>query len=149
MRYRAEGDPIFVNNCHCRLCQRQTGSTSVVNAFFESERVTVLSGELIETIFEAGSGGEHVVRRCATCGTAVISHYPRVGRLGAGIRVGTFDDPSAFRPDAVVFTESKMPWVAVPEGIPAFEAYYSPSELLPPERFERLLALIDRKATAM
>ena len=36
VRYRVEGEPIFVNNCHCRLCQRQTGSTSVVNAFFES-----------------------------------------------------------------------------------------------------------------
>jgi hypothetical protein len=38
VRYRVEGEPIFVNNCHCRLCQQQTGSTSVVNAFFESER---------------------------------------------------------------------------------------------------------------
>lgn len=39
VRYRVEGDPIFVNNCHCTQCQHQTGSTSVVNAFFESERV--------------------------------------------------------------------------------------------------------------
>ena len=44
VRYRVEGEPIFVNNCHCRLCQQQTGSTSVVNAFFESERVTLLAG---------------------------------------------------------------------------------------------------------
>ena len=44
VRYRVEGEPIFVNNCHCRLCQQQTGSTSVVNAFFETERVTVSAG---------------------------------------------------------------------------------------------------------
>lgn len=145
VRYRVEGGPIFVNNCHCRLCQRQTGSTSVVNAFFESERITVLSGELAEATFTAGGGGEHVVRRCAGCGTALFSHYPRVGRLGTGIRVGSLDDPGAFRPDAVVFTESRMPWVALPEGIPAFEAYYSPPDLLPPERFERLMVLVERK----
>src|SRR6187551_3379382 len=46
VRYRVEGEPIFVKNCHCRQCQQQTGSTSVVNAFFESERITPLQGEL-------------------------------------------------------------------------------------------------------
>lgn len=145
VRYRVEGEPIFVNNCHCRLCQRQTGSTSVVNAFFESDRVTVTQGALIEYTFKGGSGSDHVMRRCAECGTAVFSHYPRAGRLSTGIRVGSFDDPSAFTPTAVVFTESKMPWVALPEGIPAFEQYYEPSELLAPDRFARLQALVERK----
>jgi hypothetical protein len=145
VRYRVEGEPIFVNNCHCRLCQRQTGSTSVVNAFYEAERVTVSSGSLTENVLVSGSGGEHVVRRCAQCGTALFSHYPRLGRLGAGIRVGTLDDPSAFTPTAVIFTESKMPWVALPEGIPAFEQAYSPKELLSEANFARLIALIERR----
>ena len=35
MRYRVVGTPIFVNNCHCKQCQQQTGSTSVVNAMYE------------------------------------------------------------------------------------------------------------------
>ena len=48
VRYRVEGEPIFVNNCHCRLCQQQTGSTSVVNAFFESERITLSQGDLTD-----------------------------------------------------------------------------------------------------
>jgi hypothetical protein len=43
VRYRVSGEPINVNNCHCRQCQCQTGSTSVVNAFFEAERVTHLA----------------------------------------------------------------------------------------------------------
>jgi len=144
VRFRVEGQPIYVNNCHCRLCQRQTGSTGVVNAFYESDRLTVLGGDLAESTFTSGSGGEHVVSRCAACGTALFSYYPRVGRAGVGIRVGAFDEPGAFRPDAVVFTGNRMPWVALPEGIPAFEAYYRPSELLPPERFARLMALVER-----
>jgi len=145
VRYQVQGEPIFVNNCHCLLCQRQTGSTSVVNAFYESERVGVTRGELTEHGLAAGSGGEHVIRRCAACGTALFSHYPRVGRLGTAIRVGSFDDPSPFRPTAIVFTSSKMPWVALPEGIPAFEEYYSPKELLSEENFARLIALVERK----
>jgi hypothetical protein len=146
LRYEARGEPIFVNNCHCRLCQRQTGSTSVVNAFYESERVTVTQGELTEHGFLAGSGGEHIVRRCAQCGSAVFSYYPRVGRLGTGIRVGSFGDPSPFTPTAVVFTASKMPWVALPEDVPAFEEYYSPKDLLSEANFARLVALVERKA---
>jgi hypothetical protein len=146
VRYRVRGEPINVNNCHCTLCQRQTGSTSVVNAFFEADRVTILSGELSENTVTAGSGNPHVIRRCARCGTALFSHYSRFGRLGMGVRVGSLDDSAAFQPDAVVFAGNRMPWVELPVGIPAFENYYDPRELLPPERFARLAALVERRS---
>lgn len=145
LRYRVTGDPIFVNNCHCTQCQHQTGSTSVVNAFYEAERIEVLDGALSEHEVKAGSGGPHVICRCAQCGAAVLSFYPRLGRLGAGLRVGTLDDPSRMRPDAVIFTAEKMPWVALPEGIPAFETTYAFAEVIPPERVARMMALIERR----
>lgn len=43
------------------------------------------------------------------------------------------------------FTESMMPWVALPEGIPAFATVYDPFELLPPERVARRQATIERR----
>ena len=138
VRYELTAPPIFVNNCHCRLCQVQTGSTSVVNAFVEGEHLNQLSGETTRHIVKAGNGGDHAIVRCAECGTALWSFYPRLGELGAGFRAGTLDDPSALTPDAA--------WVALPEGIPTFETTYNPAELLPPERFARLKALIDRRA---
>jgi hypothetical protein len=145
VRYRAQGDPIFVNNCHCRLCQQQTGSTSVVNAFFETERLELLQGALTEHVVPSGSGGPHTICRCAQCGCAIWSHYPRLGRLGAGLRVGTLDDPVSLRPDAVIFTESAMPWAAFPPDIPAFATTYNALELLPPERVARLQAMVERR----
>jgi len=45
----------------------------------------------------------------------------------------------------VIFTESKMPWVALPEGIPAFERYYDFREILPAQNFERLMTLVERR----
>ena len=146
VRYRIVGEPIFTNNCHCRQCQRQTGSTSVVNAFFESERFTLLSGELVGHTVPSGSGGPHEMRRCSTCGGAILSHFPPNGRHLSALRVGTLDDPGAFTPDAVIFASEKMPWVTLPEGVPAFERDYRHRELLPPERFERLKALARRAA---
>lgn len=146
VRYEVRGDPIYVNNCHCSQCQRQTGSTSVVNAFFETEALTLLSGETSRHVLKAGSGGDHVIVRCARCGTAMWSHYPRLRELGLGLRVGTLDEPGSVRPDAVIFAKEAMNWVAFPADIPRFETVYDPSQLLPPERFGRLRALLEKRA---
>lgn len=145
VRYRVEGEAMMVHNCHCRLCQQQTGSTSVVNAFFEADRVTVLHGEITEHELKGGSGRSHVICRCAACGTALWSWYGRLGRLSYGIRAGTLDEPGSVTPDVVIFTESRMPWVALPEGIPTFGQYYDFSEVLPAESFGRLMKLVERR----
>ncbi len=145
VRYRVLGEPVFAGNCHCRLCQQQTGSTSVVNAFFESEHIELLEGVLSENAVATGSGGEQTICRCSRCGTAVWSHYPRLGRLGAGVRVGTLDNAASIAIDAVIYIESKLPWVTLPEGIPAFQQGYDFREVLPAERFARLAALSERR----
>jgi hypothetical protein len=145
VRYLLRGEPIFTNNCHCRLCQQQTGSTSVVNAFFEMERITLLTGALRENVVEGGSGKPHTICRCAACGMAVWSYYGRLGRLGAGVRVGTLDDSGSITPDAVIFTASAMPWVAFPEDIPRFAQFYDFAEILPAERLARFGVLLDRR----
>jgi hypothetical protein len=144
VRYRLKDEPMYVNNCHCRLCQIQTGTGSAVNAFIETDRLEHLSGELSEHEFVTGSGGIQIVVRCAKCGKPLWSHYPRLGRKTAGIRVGTLDDPSAVRPDAAIFVVSKPEWAPLPEGVPQFEEYYNPAELLPAERFERMKALLPK-----
>ena len=145
VRYRLTGEPIMVHNCHCRLCQQQTGSTSVVNLFVETDRIDLLQGELTDHVVLGGSGNPHTIRRCGTCGTALWSHYARLGTLGAGLRAGTLDNPDGVTPDVVIFTKSKMPWVPLPEGIPAFEEYYEFREVLPAQSNARLMALAERR----
>jgi hypothetical protein len=144
-RYRASGEPIFVNYCLCRLCQRQTGSTGVVNAFYEAERIELLKGDLAADVVTAGSGGAHAIHRCGECGTALWSTYPRMGTIAMGLRVGTLDEPGDIKPDAVIFTDSKMPWVALPEDIPAFATTYDAFALLPADRSARLRVLVARR----
>jgi hypothetical protein len=39
VRYRLVSSPMFVHCCHCRDCQRQTGSAFVLNALIETDRV--------------------------------------------------------------------------------------------------------------
>lgn len=141
VRYRLKDEPIFVNNCHCRLCQGQTGTGSAVNAFIEMDRLDHLSGELAEHKLETGSGATQIVVRCAACGTPLWSHY-RLGRKAAALRVGTLDSPSAVQLDAAVYVTDKPEWAALPEGVPQFEAYYDPARRLSAERYVRLKALL-------
>ena len=144
VRYRLTDEPIVVNNCHCTLCQRQTGTGSAVNAFIEAEHLEQLSGEVTRHEVPTGSGATQTIVRCAQCGTPLWSHYPRLGDKAAAVRVGTLDDPSSVQPDAAIFVADKPAWASLPSGVPAFDQYYNPAEILPEQRFARMKALLEQ-----
>jgi hypothetical protein len=54
------------------------------------------------------------------------------------------DEPSAVRLDAAIFVVERPDWAPLPEGVPHFEEYYNPGELLPTERFARMKALLPK-----
>ena len=70
------------------------------------------------------------------CQTAVWSQYGGAAKLRF-VRVGTLDDPTALTPDVHIYTRSKQPWVTLPEGVPAFPAYYNSREVWPAASLER------------
>ena len=144
VRYRLNDEPFIVHNCHCRLCQRQTGTGSAVNAFIESDRLEQLSGELVEYDFKTGSGATQTVVRCTSCGTPVWSFYPRLGRKVAAIRVGTLDDPSAAAPDVAIYVADKPGWAPLPQNTPAFDEFYNPADVYPPASLARLQAVLQQ-----
>jgi hypothetical protein len=144
VRYRLKDEPFIVHNCHCRLCQRQTGTGSAVNAFIESDRLELLAGELTENEFKTGSAQTQAVVRCAACGTPLWSFYPRLGPKVAAVRVGTLDDPSAAPPDVAIFAADKPAWAPLPDGIPAYPEFYNPADVYRPQSLARLQALLDQ-----
>jgi hypothetical protein len=139
VRYRLTSEPLFVNCCHCLNCQRQTGSAFVVNILIEADRFELLTGEPQAVSVPREEGDDQVIWRCPTCQVAVYSTYgwPAV----RFVRAGTLDDPSSVAPDAHIYTRSKVPWVALPESVPAFDVYYDRHELWPAESRERVEAL--------
>jgi len=145
VRYRMSGKPLFVNCCHCRWCQRETGSAFVLNAMIEAERVQLLEGEvqMIDTPSNSGKGQR--VARCPKCFVALWSHYAGAGQALSFVRVGTLDDPESQTPDAHIFTSSKQPWVQLPAGVPAFAEFYKPAEQWPQDSLDRYAALKAKK----
>jgi hypothetical protein len=141
VRYRLASAPMFVHCCHCRDCQRQTGSAFVINALIETDRIELLAGRPVPVAVPTDSGLPHDIHRCATCQTAMWSDYGRRLVLRF-VRVGTLDDAAALQPDVHIFTRSKLPWVALPKTVPAFDAYYDPKVLWPAASLERRRAIL-------
>ena len=140
VRYRLASAPMFVHCCHCRDCQRQTGSAFALNALIETDRVTILAGAPQAVAAPTDSGRPHAIYRCPDCQTAVWSEYGGVSALRF-VRVGTLDDPGALTPDVHIYTRSKLAWITLPAGVPAFEEYYDSNQLWPPASLERRRAL--------
>jgi hypothetical protein len=140
-RYRLADAPMFVHCCHCRDCQRQTGSAFVINALIETDRIALLTGELRRVAVPTDSGRPHRIFRCATCQTAMWSEYGGIEALRF-VRVGTLDDPAAIPPNVHIYVRSKLPWVTLPEGVPSFEAYYDSRKLWPAASLRRRRAIL-------
>jgi hypothetical protein len=133
--------PMAVHCCHCRDCQRQTGSAFVLNALIEAARVELQAGAVVRSAMPTDSGRPHGIYRCSSCGTAVWSEYGGLESLRF-MRVGTLDEPRALAPTVHIYTRSKQPWVRLPDGVPTFEAYYDSSTVWPPESLARRKAVL-------
>ena len=79
VRYRMTSKPMFVHCCHCRWCQRETGTAFALNALIESDRVVLLSGEPEAVNTPSNSGNGQKIVRCPVCRIAVWSHYAGAG----------------------------------------------------------------------
>ena len=64
VRYRMTTKPLFVHCCHCRWCQRETGSAFVLNAMIEAERVDLMSGDVDIVDTPSASGRGQKISRC-------------------------------------------------------------------------------------
>ena len=140
VRYRLEAKPLFVHCCHCTWCQRESGSAFALNAMIEAAAVAVLQGHPVKTTLPSASGKGQIFHRCPDCGVTLWSHYGGAGEKIAFVRVGTLDDPSAVPPDIHIYTATKLPWVRLPDDVPAVPAFYRFSEQWPSEAIERFKA---------
>jgi hypothetical protein len=146
VRYRLNRAPMFVHCCHCTACQIETGTAFVLNALVESDRVETLRGAPEPVLTPSESGRGQQVWRCPDCRVALWSNYGGAVDVLRFVRVGTLDTPAALPPDVHIYTRSKLPWVRLPESVPAFEAYYDSATLWPAASLERRAAVMAKGA---
>lgn len=142
VRYRMMSKPLFVHCCHCRWCQRETGSAFALNAMIEADRVRLLQGDVIGIDIPSNSGKGQRVSRCPKCHIAVWSNYAGAGDALRFVRVGTLDEPERLPPDIHIFTDSKQPWVVLSPGIPVEREFYKAAARWPPDSLERRATML-------
>ena len=142
IRYRLKSEPMWVNCCHCRWCQRETGASFALNALIETDRVELLHGtpDIVNTPSNSGKG--QLIARCPKCRIAVWSNYGGAADKVRFVRVGALDNPDQCPPNIHIFTASKQPWVVLPPGTPAVPEYYSMTEMWPAESLARRKAAL-------
>jgi hypothetical protein len=141
VRYRLSGMPLIVHACHCRWCQRETGTAFALNALYEADRVTHLAAEPEIVLTSSLSGKGQPIARCRSCRVALWSNYAGGGPAVRFVRVGTLDEPDRLPPDIHIYTASKQPWVSLPPGARAVPEFYDPKTTWSPEALERYRAM--------
>lgn len=113
VRYEAEGEPINVRVCHCRLCQRAIGAAFNARALFAIDRVR-LSGEVATAHSSPG------LKRgfCRRCGTTLFSMREEQGVMG--LTFGSLDEPDRLSPAEHIWISSKQAWLELDDGLPQY-----------------------------
>jgi hypothetical protein len=124
VHYEGAAEPVFAANCHCRDCQRVTGSAFAATLFAPRSTVTI-TGE-VRYYDVTGESGNVVSRGfCPTCGARLFTKPAIIPDL-IGIVAGSLDDPSRFRPAMDIYTASAQPWDYLNPALRKFER--SPTE---------------------
>jgi len=113
LRVTCRGEPRLVSLCHCLDCQKRTGSTYGIAAFFTRDQVTA-EGRTSTYTRPSDSGFDVTFRFCPTCGSSVYWEPARMPELIA-VAAGAFADPSFPVPTQSVWNERRHPWVRLPE----------------------------------
>jgi hypothetical protein len=119
IRYECKAPPLRMVNCHCRDCQRASGSAYSASLIMAANTVRLVSGECKEYGSEAESGNIAKREFCGVCGTPLFARSMARPDVVV-VKASSLDDSSWFAPEADVWIESAQPWDHMNPGIPKF-----------------------------
>jgi hypothetical protein len=125
VRYECSAEPIMMGNCHCRDCQRATGTAFAAALLVPRDAVTITGDVKYYDVI--GDSGRNVGRGfCPNCGSRLFSKPPIPELMG--IMAGSLDDSSWFQPVMDCYTISAQPWDYMNPELPKFAKFPPPPE---------------------
>jgi len=117
VRFRVNGKLGPAAYCHCRQCQRASGSAFAANAPARTSYFELLSGVDLVSEYESSPGKFRAF--CRRCGSPLYSRRdaePEIRR----IRLGTLDSDPQRRPLAHFWVRWKAPWYPIEDSLPQY-----------------------------
>lgn len=118
VRYSGEAEPIFTGICHCKSCQKITGTSYSVVVALPADALTV-TGDIKTYDSKGNSGNGTHSNFCPNCGSPLTDTADVMPGV-VMIRAGTLDNSSWLKPTMEIYCDSKMPWVSLGGGLQSF-----------------------------
>lgn len=120
IRYAISDEPIFMNDCHCRDCQRQSGTGHGSYLTFPSREKVTLQGAAKQWDIVSDSGNVKTRAFCPSCGSPV--YFTSVATPGMfTLHAASLDDPSRYKPQVVTYGVRAPAWDRVDPALPVFD----------------------------
>ena len=127
-RFKAIGDPRRVTICHCKWCQRRTGTAFGVEVVFNSDQVEIAGREITRYRHISDESGRWLdVEFCSRCGSNLgftLEATPGLRTLPAG----AFDDPEWIRAERYafrhVYVRSRRDWSELSPDVQVFQQHF-------------------------
>lgn len=120
VRYETATKPLYQGFCHCRDCQKATGTGHCCYMIFEIADVTRTGVTKSHTVIADGGLPSRRLF-CVECGSIVFG-LGTEDDTRMSIYAGTLDDPDAFKPENHIFVRSRRYWDLSGDGLPDYEA---------------------------
>jgi len=143
VRFKTTSPPFRVTICHCRFCQRATGSAYLVEPVFSKADIVLTEG--VPSSYDhrsEGSGKIVHVHFCGRCGTKLYLTFERFPDV-IGVYGGTFDDPNWFERSGDttkhIFLDVAQRGTVIPAHVNTFRQHATTSsgEPIEPTVFDR------------
>ncbi len=125
VQYEADGNPLYAVLCHCRDCQRASGTGHVPVMGVQKSSFKV-RGQTSSFTVRGTSGSNSVRHFCPRCGSLLFG-TPEIAPHAVSIYVGSLDEPSLFKPEAILFTQYRHTWDKTEGTLPEFERMPPPA----------------------
>jgi hypothetical protein len=119
VKFRVSEPLLGAAYCHCKRCQRRTGTAFSVTGLTQPGSFAVTDGEDAVRSYDPADGG-WIKSFCSECGSQLYTVNPENPELIA-VRLGAFDDDPGVRPAVHQFVDYAAPWQPIPDdGLPRF-----------------------------
>lgn len=115
VRYNVLEGPIRLTACHCKQCQKQSGSAFGLSLLIKKNAIE-LSGTLKKFDRIADSGNHNTGYFCPNCGNRIYNRPHRLNEL-LNLKPGTLDDTQWLYPEFSQWMKSAQGWVVIPENV--------------------------------
>jgi hypothetical protein len=120
IRYAIPSEPVFMNHCQCRDCQRKSGTGHGSYLTFAQRDEVKLSGDAKQWDIVGDSGNVKTLAFCPTCGSPVYLTFASMPNIFT-VHAASLDDPDRYRPQVVTYAVRGHAWDHLDPGLPKFD----------------------------